>query len=48
MSYKWGHCWDDVRYGAQLLLARITNKPIYKESMEDIWIIGQSELTIQG
>jgi len=43
MSYKWGHCWDDVRYGAQLLLARITNKPIYKESMErhlDYWTVG--------
>ena len=43
MSYKWGHCWDDVRYGTQLLLARITNKPIYKESMErhlDYWTVG--------
>jgi len=43
MSYKSGHCWDDVRYGAQLLLARITNKPIYKESMErhlDYWTVG--------
>ncbi|ALX08482.1 endoglucanase Cel9W [Acetivibrio thermocellus AD2] len=43
MSYKWGHCWDDVRYGAQLLLARITKKPIYKESMErhlDYWTVG--------
>lgn len=43
ISYKWGQCWDDVHYGAELLLARITNKPIYKESIEmhlDYWTTG--------
>lgn len=43
ISYAWGHCWDDVHYGAELLLARITNKEIYKESIErnlDYWITG--------
>ena len=43
ISYKWGHCWDDVHYGAQILLARITNKAIYKESVErnlDYWTTG--------
>lgn len=43
ISYRWAHCWDDVHYGAQLLLARITNKPKYKESVErnfDYWTIG--------
>ncbi|MDQ2084819.1 glycoside hydrolase family 9 protein [Herbivorax sp. ANBcel31] len=43
LSYKWGHCWDDVRYGTQLLLARITNKDIYIESTErnlDFWTTG--------
>ena len=43
IAYAWGHCWDDVHYGAELLLARITNKPIYKESIErnlDYWSTG--------
>jgi len=43
IAYKWSQCWDDVHYGAQLLLARITNKPIYKESVErslDYWTNG--------
>lgn len=43
ISYKWGQCWDDVHYGAELLLARITNKAIYKDSIErnlDYWTTG--------
>jgi hypothetical protein len=43
ISYKWGQCWDDVHYGAELLLARLTNKAIYKESTErhlDYWTTG--------
>jgi endoglucanase len=43
IAYKWGQCWDDVHYGAQLLLAKITGKVIYKESMErhlDYWTTG--------
>ncbi len=43
ISYKWGQCWDDVHYGAELLLARITNKQIYKDSIEmnlDYWTTG--------
>ena len=43
ISYKWGQCWDDVHYGAELLLARLTNKAIYKESIErhlDYWTTG--------
>lgn len=43
LSYKWGQCWDDVRYGAQVLLARITNKSIYTTSSErhlDYWTVG--------
>jgi len=42
-AYKWGHCWDDVHYGAELLLARITNKALYKELTEkhlDYWTTG--------
>lgn len=41
--YNWGHNWDNVLFGTQLLLARITNKDIYKESTErnlDWWTIG--------
>ena len=30
----WTQCWDDVRYGAILLLAKITNKDIYKGAVE--------------
>jgi hypothetical protein len=43
IAYKWGQCWDDVHYGAQLLLAKITNKDLYKVSMErhfDYWSVG--------
>jgi len=43
LAYKWGHCWDDVMYGASLLLAKATNKPIYKEHVErhlDYWSVG--------
>ena len=43
-KYKWAHCWDDVAYGATLLLAKINNdKGIYKESIErhlDWWTTG--------
>lgn len=43
IGYKWAHCWDDVHYGTQILLAKITNKDIYKESSErnlDYWTTG--------
>lgn len=43
ISYKWAQCWDDVHYGAQLLLAKITGKKIYKDSVErnlDYWTTG--------
>jgi len=43
IGYRWGHCWDDVHYGAQLLLARITGKSVYSESVErnlDYWTTG--------
>lgn len=43
IKYKWTLNWDAKHYGAQLLLARITNKAIYKESAErnlDWWTTG--------
>jgi len=43
LSYKWAQNWDDVHYGAALLLARITNKAIYKNNIEmhlDYWSTG--------
>ena len=43
IAFSWGHCWDDVHYGAALLLAKITNKSLYKETMErhlDFWTVG--------
>ncbi|QRK07426.1 glycoside hydrolase family 9 protein [Archangium violaceum] len=42
-SYKWTQNWDDKHFGAQLLLARLTGKDIYKSSMErnlDYWTTG--------
>jgi len=33
-DYKWTHAWDDKHYGAQLLLARITNDPRFVQSTE--------------
>jgi hypothetical protein len=33
-DYKWAHAWDDKHYGAQLLLARITNDPRFVQSTE--------------
>jgi hypothetical protein len=43
IGYRWGQCWDDVHYGAQLLLAKITGKTVYRESVErnlDYWTVG--------
>lgn len=43
IHYQWTHCWDDKHYGAGLLLARITGKPIYQEFLEhylDWWTVG--------
>ena len=43
IKYKWTLCWDAKHYGAELLLARITGKDIYKQSMErnlDWWTTG--------
>ncbi len=42
-GYRWAHCWDDVHYGAELMLARITGKSTYKEMIErnlDYWTTG--------
>ncbi|ATB42065.1 Endo-1,4-beta-xylanase A precursor [Cystobacter fuscus] len=42
-SYRWTHNWDDKHFGAQLLLARLTGKDIYKSSTErnlDYWTTG--------
>lgn len=43
ISYKWAQCWDDVHYGAALLLAKITGNEVYKTSTEmhlDYWTTG--------
>lgn len=42
-DYKWTHAWDDKHYGAQLLLARITNDPKFIRSTErnmEFWTTG--------
>ncbi|MFC5470741.1 glycoside hydrolase family 9 protein [Cohnella suwonensis] len=44
-GYKWTQSWDDVHYGAQLLLARITNDSAFIASTErnlDYWTTGVS------
>lgn len=43
IEYKWGHCWDDVHYGAILLLAKITDKQEYHDFVRmhlDWWTVG--------
>lgn len=43
MKYSWAHCWDDVHYGAMLMLAKITNKKEYHDFMKmhlDFWTVG--------
>lgn len=44
IKYTWSHCWDDVHYGASLLLAKLTNGGSkYKEAIEmnlDWWSTG--------
>ena len=43
IAYKWAHSWDDVHYGTAILLARITDKAIYKTASEmhlDFWTTG--------
>ena len=43
IEYKYTQSWDDVHYGAELLLARLTGKPVYTESLErtlDWWTTG--------
>jgi hypothetical protein len=42
-TYKWTHSWDDMHYMAQILLARITEKQVYIDSVErnlDWWMPG--------
>lgn len=43
IAYQYTQNWDDVHYGAELLLARITGKPVYKNAIEhclDWWTTG--------
>ncbi len=43
IAYKWTQSWDDVHYGAAVLLAKVTNKSIYKTFLEmylDYWTTG--------
>ncbi len=51
IEYKWAHCWDDVHYGAMLLLARITGNADYKSFVEkhlDWWVAGANGKTPDG
>lgn len=50
IGYRWAQCWDDVHYGTQILLAKLTNKDIYKESAErnlDYWTNGYDGNRVQ-
>lgn len=45
LKFSWGHCWDDKLMGSLLLLAKLTDKPVYKEAIErhlDFWSTGVS------
>ncbi|MFC4302366.1 glycoside hydrolase family 9 protein [Cohnella boryungensis] len=45
-EYKWGLAWDDKHYAVQLLLAKLTNKAVYKTNVErsfDYWTTGTSD-----
>ncbi len=45
-DYVWAQCWDDVHYGAALLLARITEENTYKDAIEthlDYWTTGTAD-----
>ncbi|HWT76939.1 MAG TPA: glycoside hydrolase family 9 protein [Mobilitalea sp.] len=43
IAYTWTQSWDDVHYGAALLLAKVTGKSVYKSFLEmylDYWTTG--------
>lgn len=45
-GYKWTHAWDDKHYGAQLLLAKLTEDPVFITSTErnlDYWTSGTTD-----
>ena len=42
-SFRWTHNWDDKIYGAVVLLAQLTGKPLYRETAErwlNFWTVG--------
>ena len=44
-DYAWAMCWDDVHIGAAVMLARLTDKAVYKDMVEkhlDWWTTGLS------
>jgi endoglucanase len=47
IAYTWAHCWDDVHYGAELLIAQYDSSgdyAIYKKAIEnnlDYWTTGK-------
>ncbi len=50
LKYTWGHCWDDVHFGALLMLAKVTDKPEYHQFMQkhlDWWTVGTNGKRIQ-
>ncbi|WP_010681321.1 glycoside hydrolase family 9 protein [Acetivibrio cellulolyticus] len=43
IEFKWSHCWDDVHYGAMVMLAKLTGKQEYKDFVQmhlDWWTVG--------
>jgi len=51
IKYTWSHCWDDVHYGASLLLTKLTNgESKYKKAIEmnlDWWSTGHNKNRIK-
>ncbi|MBN2533641.1 MAG: glycoside hydrolase family 9 protein [Spirochaetales bacterium] len=51
VEYQWGHCWDDSHYGGMLMLAKLTDKQVYKDFMHqhlDWWVAGAAGKTPSG
>ncbi len=48
-DYEWAHCWDNVYFGTNLLLARITKDNQYSSEVEhhlDTWTVGYDGLKV--
>ncbi len=48
-DYRWTQCWDDVHYGAELMLAKLTGLDVYRTAIEQslqFWTTGYNGLKV--